>query len=91
MRKRPIFVVDNEPTIVHTVTAILDSVGFSAQGFTNPLAALRASDSASPDLLLSDVVMPELTGFDLAIKFRQSCLQRKVLLFSGRPETSVLL
>jgi DNA-binding NtrC family response regulator len=90
-RKRTIFVVDNEPIIVGTSTAILDRFGFSTQGFTNPLDVLQASNSECPDLLLSDVVMPELSGFDLAIKFCERCPKCKILLFSGQTETSTLL
>jgi CheY-like chemotaxis protein len=90
-QKPTIFVVDDEPIIAQTLAVILSGSGFSATAFTNPLDALQASDPACPDLLLSDVVMPELTGFDLAIKFCQGCPQRKVLLFSGRAETSDLL
>jgi CheY-like chemotaxis protein len=90
-RKPTIFVVDNEPIIVRTSTAILDSFGFSTQGFTNPLDALQASDSECPDLLLSDVMMPELSGFDLAVRLSEKCPKCKILLFSGQPETSDML
>jgi CheY-like chemotaxis protein len=90
-RKPTIFVVDNEPIIVRTSTAILDSFGFSTQGFTNPLDALQASDSECPDLLLSDVMMPELSGFDLAVRLSEKCPKCKILLFSGQTETSALL
>ena len=89
--KRTIFVVDNEPIIVETSKIILDRFGFCSQVFTNPLDALQTADSECPDFLLSDVVMPELNGIYLAIKFCERCPKCRILLFSGQTETSLLL
>jgi DNA-binding NtrC family response regulator len=89
-RKRTIFVVDDEPNIVKTSAIILDRSGFSSQWFTNPLDALQSAESECPDFLLSDVMMPELSGIELAIKFKERCPKCRVLLFSGRTETSAL-
>jgi DNA-binding NtrC family response regulator len=80
-----IFVVDDEFVIASTVALILRSRGFDARDFTEPLAALEASRSESPDLLFSDVVMPELDGFELGAQISKVCPQCKVLLFSGNP------
>jgi CheY-like chemotaxis protein len=38
--------------------------GFSARFFTSPLEALAAARSESPDLLISDVAMPGISGID---------------------------
>jgi DNA-binding response OmpR family regulator len=61
-----IFVVDDEKVISDTLAVILRLNGFAATSFTNPLEALNYASSGSPDLLVSDVVMPELSGIDLA-------------------------
>ena len=65
--------------------------GFRARAFTLPLDALEATRSESPDLLISDVVMPLLSGIDLAIQVRANCPNCKVLLFSGQASTLHLL
>ena len=86
-----VFVVDDESIIASTFELILISSGFDARSFVDPLEALQAAESASPDLLLTDVVMPNLTGIQLAIKvqdLRPSC---KVLLSSGQTVTAELL
>ena len=44
-----------------------------------------------PDLLISDVVMPQLSGIDLAIRVKEQCPACKVLLFSGQAQTADLL
>jgi CheY-like chemotaxis protein len=56
---RQIFVVDDEPVIASTLATILQMNGFSAKFFTSPLEALNAARSKAPDLLISDVTMPE--------------------------------
>jgi CheY-like chemotaxis protein len=74
-----------------TLATILTQSGFIATAFTNPLEALQAAETDCPDLLISDVVMPELSGIDLAIQTRVLCSACKVLLFSGMAATSDLL
>lgn len=86
-----IFVVDDEPVIAATLSAILNMNGFSAKCFTKPLDALAALKSDTPDLLISDVSMPGLSGVELAIQMRGLCPSCKILLFSGQAATVDLL
>jgi CheY-like chemotaxis protein len=86
-----IFVVDDEQVIAQTLAVILRQSGFLAEFFTNPLAALAEAASTPPDLLISDVMMPEMSGVDLAIKLRAFDPDCKVLLFSGQATTADLL
>ena len=86
-----LFVVDDEAVISATLALILRSMGCSATAFTDPLDALHSAKSDYPDLLLSDVMMPQLTGVDLAIQMLQVCPGCKVLLFSGQASTNSLL
>ena len=86
-----VFVVDDEPVISSTLAMILCSQGFDATAYTQPLKALEAARSVAPDLLISDVVMPVLSGIDLSIQMQEQCPGCKVLLFSGQASTSNLL
>jgi|ERR1700683_5399428 DNA-binding NtrC family response regulator len=86
-----IYVVDDEPVIASTLAAILNASGFQATAFTDPETALETSKSVKPSLLLTDVVMPEMNGIDLAIQFKSVCPDCKVLLFSGQAATSDLM
>jgi DNA-binding response OmpR family regulator len=65
--------------------------GYSAVAFTSPLEALIAARSSTPDLLIADVVMPGLSGVDLANEILAQCPECKILLFSGRATTQDLL
>lgn len=86
-----VFVVDDEVVIADTLTAILRMSGFSAQAFNDPEEALKAAAIQCPDLLISDVVMPQASGVELGIRIRALCPQSKVLLFSGQAQTANLL
>ena len=93
MRKKlpSVFIVDDEQIIAETLTLILQRNGFTARFFTDPLEALAAARSETPDLILSDVMMPELSGVDLAIAIERDCPDCKIMLFSGHAETVDLL
>jgi CheY-like chemotaxis protein len=86
-----VFVVDDEPVIASNLTAILKMHGFSAAFFTSPLEALNAARLKAPDLLVSDLEMPSISGIDLAIQMRAQFPKCKILLFSGQPATLDLL
>jgi CheY-like chemotaxis protein len=86
-----VFVVDDEPVIASTLAAILQMHGFSAKFFTSPLEALAAARAKSPDLLISDVDMPSISGIELAIRIKALHPTCQILLFSGQASTLDLL
>jgi CheY-like chemotaxis protein len=86
-----VFVVDDEPVIASTLAAILRLHGYSSTFFTSPLEALAAAQLKAPDLLISDVAMPGISGIALAILIKIQYPECKVLLFSGQAETADLL
>jgi DNA-binding NtrC family response regulator len=86
-----VFVVDDEFTIASTLGMILRHKGFDATSYHAPLDALEAARSQAPDLLISDVVMPQFSGIELAIRVKEQCPNCKVLLFSGQSATAGML
>jgi len=86
-----VFVVDDEKVIAETLAIILTKSGFNAISFTNPLHALEDAKRESPSLLISDVMMPEMSGIDLAIQIKRLCPKCKILLFSGQAATTDLI
>lgn len=86
-----ILVVDDEPLIAQTVTAILNANGFEAREATSAEAALEVAPAFQPDIVLSDVLMPRMTGVDLGVRLRTELPGARVLLFSGQAATSELM
>jgi DNA-binding NtrC family response regulator len=87
-----VFIVDDEEVIASSLAMILRlHGGIHATSFSDPLKVLELAHLEAPDLLISDVMMPELSGIDLAIQLRQLCPECKVLLFSGHAASSHML
>ena len=63
---------------------VLTDFGFNATPFSQPLRALDASPSESPDFLISDAIMPELSGIELAIRMLKICPACRVILLTGQ-------
>jgi CheY-like chemotaxis protein len=82
-RNSRVFIVDDEPIIATTLAAILRLSGYETFSFNNPLDALKRAALDQPNLLISDVVMPQLSGIELAVQVKLSCPSCKILLFSG--------
>lgn len=89
--KARVFVVDDEAVIAWSLSLILNEHGFSAEGFTDPVEALRRAKLEPPNLLISDVKMPVMSGIELAVELQKACPECKVLLFSGQATTLDLL
>ena len=91
-KHRPVvLVVDDERVIADTLSMILRKNGFSTLTAYDGKRALELASVSSPELLISDVVMPGMTGVELAIALTHMIPSCKVLLFSGQAATADLL
>ena len=86
-----IFVVDDENAIASVFARILRLQGFHATHFNQPLKALEAARLEAPDVLISDVVMPGMSGIDLAAQIWKTYPECKVLLCSGQASSGELI
>jgi CheY-like chemotaxis protein len=84
--KSRILVVDDEPTIVSTICMILDAHGFDAVGVNSGYAAIARVGDFCPDLLLSDIKMPGMNGFETGVEIKKLCPDCRLLFFSGYAE-----
>jgi CheY-like chemotaxis protein len=61
-----ILVVDDDPGLRHALVELLEKSGYTVEQASDGLMALRQIARQVPDLILSDVHMPQLDGFGLA-------------------------
>lgn len=78
--------VDDGLTIRQTVEQILDEHGYEATSIGNPLRALSLLFQLKPDLILCDIAMPELEGYELCAMLRQSTAFRQtpIVMLTGK-------
>lgn len=88
---RRVFVVDDERLIADTLAIILCRAGYSAIPLYSGQEAVDAAMNQPPDLIISDVAMPEMTGVELAILLNSWYPTCKILLFSGQANTQNIL
>ena len=69
--KPRVLVVDDEPDINLTFKTGLEANGFIVDAFSDPVLALSNFKPGVYDLLLLDVRMPQINGFELYEKFRK--------------------
>ena len=89
--QRKVLVVDDEKIIADSLCAILRCSGFEAQAFYGAETALAACEQFVPDLVISDVSMPGMSGVELAVHIRERLPRCGVLLFSGDAQTRDVL
>ena len=78
-----ILVVDDERFIVSLLTEILEEEGYLVRVASDGEAALRMIESARPDLVVADIMMPRLDGLTLASMLRSSSHPIPVILMSA--------
>lgn len=85
-----ILVVDDERAIVDSLTEILEGAGYEVRRAYSGNGALSQLSEFCPNVLLSDVLMPEIHGFQLALRVKQACPECRLILFSGQAATAQL-
>ncbi|HEV2135897.1 MAG TPA: response regulator [Terracidiphilus sp.] len=86
-----VLVVDDEETLANTTAEILNISGFGAFVAHDAKSALDLIANLRPDILLTDVVMPEMNGVELAMSVRNTYPDTAIVLFSGQTGTKDIL
>jgi CheY-like chemotaxis protein len=86
-----VVVVDDEGAIASSLKAILNHAGFDAHAMFSGQELVDSLETLRPDVLITDVEMPGMTGIEAAIITRRKLPNCKIFLLSGRTATSGLL
>ena len=86
-----ILVVDDEPLIADTIVQILNRSGFVAEAAYGGREAIDTARRISPELILSDVLMPHVDGVEAAITIQKFLPETRIVLFSGQAATVEIL
>lgn len=88
-----LLIVEDEPANIQTLNGILRPQGYQVSVATNGLQALKVLESVRPELILLDVVMPGMDGFETCLQIKQCSDWRDipVIFLTARAETSDLV
>ena len=78
---------EDEPNILELLSASLRLAGFEVATATGGLEALQAVQRHRPDLIVLDVMLPDLDGFDMARRLRSGDTRTPVLFLTARDAT----
>ncbi|GKW50894.1 response regulator transcription factor [Halomonas sp. NCCP-2165] len=67
-----VLVVDDEPNIVLSLEFLMQQAGFEVTTAEDGESALARVSEASPDLILLDISLPDLSGFEVLERLRQT-------------------
>lgn len=81
-----LLVVDDEPNIRDLLASSLRFAGFEVETATNGTQALSQAVEIHPDLIILDVMMPDLDGFSVASRLRQKGLDVPILFLTARDD-----
>ena len=82
-----ILVVDDEPAIVDAVATALRYEGFEVHEAERGRDALRAAEALRPDLMVLDIMLPDLDGLEVTKRLRRDGLRVPVLFLTARDST----
>jgi two-component system OmpR family response regulator len=79
-----ILVVDDEPSIVDAVSTALRYEGFEVLEATTGRAALSAAQERPPDLIVLDIMLPDLDGIEVTRRLRADGIRSPVLFLTAK-------
>ena len=88
---RRIVVIDDEQRIADTLALILRSAGYASEVAYEGRSGLALCSEFRPDLVISDVVMPGMSGIEVAIEIRRISPACRILLYSGQAATAQMM
>jgi len=86
MAKTRVLIVDDEPNIRDLLATSLRFAGYEIQTAANGAQAVAAVTESEPDIILLDVMLPDMNGFSVTKKLRSSGIQAPILFLTARDD-----
>lgn len=72
MSKKKVLIVEDEESLLKLESILLTSKGYEVKGVSNGQAALDAFAEERPDLVLLDIMLPEIDGFEVCRRIKEN-------------------
>ena len=87
--KRKILIADDEQHAIRILKQSLGRAGYEVEGVSNGEAALQRIRESAPDVLITDIQMPRMTGEELCQQITEEMPQRDFLIFVVTSRTEI--
>jgi len=84
-----ILLVDDEPMILRVMRTALEKVGYEVDTALDGLEALARLEGGHPDILVTDIEMPRMTGKELCLKIQETIPDREFPIFVSTSLTAI--
>jgi DNA-binding response OmpR family regulator len=84
--QKKVLVIDDEAMIRKTVRLACEKEGYAVQEAENGTEALTKVDSFRPDIILLDLMLPDISGFDVCRDIRRAGTKVPILILSAKTE-----
>ena len=82
-----VLVVDDEPNIADVISIALRYNGYEVEAAADGQSALRAVSEFRPDLIVLDVMLPDLDGFEVAKRLRERADETPIVFLTAKDTT----
>lgn len=86
-----ILIIDDEPSVRSLLRSVLEGAGYAVVEAADGREGLARYQATPADLVITDILMPGMNGFDLVLELTRTFLNVKVIAMSGAPAESVPL
>lgn len=85
----PVYVLDDDPSLLKSVRRLLDSAGYNVEAFTNPIAFLKQAALRRPKVAVIDIRMPEMSGLEVQTRLRTLSPSTRVIILTSKDDPLV--
>jgi DNA-binding response OmpR family regulator len=87
-KAKKVLVVDDDPVVIRLVKELLKAQGFLVETAKDGIDAMLMVQNNKPDLIILDIMMPELNGYDVlkTLKFNEDYKKIPIILLTSREQ-----
>ena len=81
--------LDDDPSVLKAACRLLDSAGWKAEAFSDPIAFLEYATIHCPRVAVIDILMPAMNGLEVQARLRSASPSTRVIILTSRDDPSV--